>query len=221
MIGPSIPGHLSSKHSTTPDDDDEIEAGPSAPVIGPAIPQNLPPPQHQPTGGNEQEEEEEEDDYTPALPPDLVAARSSHSTVTPPTNTTKSKAVVGPTFPPRSKQNRHTREEEEDSDDDYGPQPLPAGVVLEENEGVREFLEKEERRRKQIEVGVGRYIHMRFHSPHWSQVFSAWSYSPCHWVVPLALRSSRDAFLLVIVAQRQFCYSWPLRNVTMEAAPPS
>lgn len=154
MIGPSIPAHLLAKRSTTPDDNDETEAGPSAPSIGPSIPQNLQSPQrHIPTSGNEPQEEEEEDDYTPALPPDLVAARSA-----PPSSSSnaKSKPVAGPTLSSQSKlRSTHPqlqREDEEDSDDDYGPQPLPQGVVLEQNEGVREFLEKEERRRKQIEV---------------------------------------------------------------------
>ncbi|KAJ3483558.1 hypothetical protein NLI96_g6227 [Meripilus lineatus] len=153
MIGPSIPAHLLAKRSTTPDDNDETEAGPSAPSIGPSIPQNLQSPQrHIPTSGNEPQEEEEEDDYTPALPPDLVAARSA-----PPSSSSnaKSKPVAGPTLSSQSKlRSTHPqlqREDEEDSDDDYGPQPLPQGVVLEQNEGVREFLEKEERRRKQIE----------------------------------------------------------------------
>ena len=41
----------------------------------------------------------------------------------------------------------------DDSDDeDVGPMPLPAGYAVEEKDGVTEFLEKEERRRKQIEV---------------------------------------------------------------------
>ena len=32
--------------------------------------------------------------------------------------------------------------------------PLPEGVVVEEKDGVQEFLEKEERRRKQVEVSL-------------------------------------------------------------------
>ena len=96
------------------------------------------------TYGGEIYEEGEEDDYTPALPPDLVAARSSHPTTTS-IPSTKPKSVVGPALPPSLARSREA-EDEEDSDDDYGPQPLPAGIVLEENEGVREFLEKEERK---------------------------------------------------------------------------
>ena len=40
----------------------------------------------------------------------------------------------------------------DDDDDDVGPMPLPAGVALYEKDGVEEFLEREERRRKNIEV---------------------------------------------------------------------
>ncbi|TFK47984.1 hypothetical protein OE88DRAFT_1611754, partial [Heliocybe sulcata] len=78
-----------------------------------------------------EEEEEEEDDYVPALPPDLMAARNAG----PP------KRVIGPSFPP-------PRYEDEEEDEDIGPAPLPAhaGPVVED--GVREFLEREERRRK-------------------------------------------------------------------------
>lgn len=83
----------------------------------------------------EEEEEEEEDDYAPALPPDLAASRSG-----PP------KRVLGPSMRP------DRREEEEESEDEVGPVPLPQGVVLEEEDGVREFLQKEEQRRKAIEV---------------------------------------------------------------------
>jgi hypothetical protein len=32
--------------------------------------------------------------------------------------------------------------------------PLPAGISFEEEDGVREFMEREERRRKQIEVCI-------------------------------------------------------------------
>ncbi len=135
------------KRHTTPDDEEE-DAGPYAPVIGPAIPAHVGP---RPSSGNEEDEEEDEDDYTPALPPDLVAARSSQATITTPS--TKPKSVTRPILPPSLPQSREGEDEEDDSDDDYGPQPRPAGLVLDENEGVREFLEKEERRRKQIEVG--------------------------------------------------------------------
>ena len=42
--------------------------------------------------------------------------------------------------------------EDDDDDDEVGPMPLPGGFVVEEKDGVTEFLEKEEKRRKQVEV---------------------------------------------------------------------
>jgi hypothetical protein len=40
----------------------------------------------------------------------------------------------------------------DESDDDIGPTPLPAWHVPEKRDAVREFMEKEERRRKALEV---------------------------------------------------------------------
>ncbi|KIY67104.1 hypothetical protein CYLTODRAFT_15617 [Cylindrobasidium torrendii FP15055 ss-10] len=73
-------------------------------------------------------EDEEEDDFGPALPPNITAAP---------------KRVLGPSFPAP----------EDDSDDDLGPQPLPAyaQAAYKEVDGVKQFLEQEERKRKAIE----------------------------------------------------------------------
>ncbi|GJE97999.1 DUF3752 domain-containing protein [Phanerochaete sordida] len=138
MIGPDIPAHLLQNRSTTPDDGPE-EAGPSQPppAIGPVIPPELHSRDRTPQANNE--EDEDEDDYVPELPPDLAAARAKPNA--------GAKRVQGPSFPgapPR-------RQYDDDSDDDVGPMPLPAGYVLEEKDGVTEFLEREERRRKQLE----------------------------------------------------------------------
>lgn len=150
MIGPDIPTQLLQNRSTTP----EEEAGPSEHSIGPAIPPEILARSSAPTSVHQQQEEEEEEDdyYAPALPPDLLAARSGPSNAAPAASSSKPKPVVGPTFP-SSLANRYDRyHEDEESDEDVGPMPLPEGVVLEEKDGVQEFLEKEERRRKQIEV---------------------------------------------------------------------
>ncbi|CAL1696827.1 unnamed protein product [Somion occarium] len=149
MIGPDIPTQLLQNRSTTP----EEEAGPSEHSIGPAIPPEILARSSAPTSVHQQQEEEEEEDdyYAPALPPDLLAARSGPSNAAPAASSSKPKPVVGPTFP-SSLANRYDRyHEDEESDEDVGPMPLPEGVVLEEKDGVQEFLEKEERRRKQIE----------------------------------------------------------------------
>lgn len=143
-IGPGIPPHLSQPNrSTTPDDGPSLI--PSGTSIGPAIPSEI---LAKPAPSQPEEEEEEEDDYAPALPPELLAARASASSKPSASAPSSSpRRHVGPTFP-----SQYNRYDDDDSDDDVGPMPLPEGVVLQEKDGVQEFLEKEERRRKQIEV---------------------------------------------------------------------
>ncbi|KAF7969746.1 hypothetical protein HWV62_26110 [Athelia sp. TMB] len=146
-IGPALPPHL--QPSTQADDDSDDEpgpsvAGPSAPApVGPIVPAHLlsaaGPSQPPPTQNDD--DEEDDDDYGPALPPELLAARAGPAEPA----SAPSKRVVGPSFP-----TRHDRYDD-DSDDDVGPMPLPAGISFEEADGVREFMEREERRRKQIE----------------------------------------------------------------------
>ena len=53
--------------------------------------------------------------------------------------------MIGPALPSAMGVSRY---EDDDDDDDVGPRPLPAGYVVEEKDGVQEFLEREERRRK-------------------------------------------------------------------------
>lgn len=112
----------SAKRPTTP------EAGPST---GPQNPPNrvLEVPA---------EQEEEEDDYVPELPPDLVAQRTAQKT-----------RVLGPSLPSAA-QDLY----DDSDDDDVGPMPLPAYLSPRQKEksAVEEFLEKEERRKKAMEV---------------------------------------------------------------------
>ena len=144
MIGPAIPAHLLAGTSSSPQDDEssDSESGPTP--IGPQIPPTLttapkasttPPPYPPP-----EEEEEDEDDYAPTLPPELAAARASTA-----------KRVIGPALPSAFAAGPRY-DEDDDDDDDVGPRPVPQGVVLEEKSGVEEFLEREERRRKRLEV---------------------------------------------------------------------
>lgn len=137
-IGPALPAHLLPSNDASDDD----EPGPSLPVAGPSMP--IPAPLE------EDADEESDDDYGPALPPELAAARAPAP-----------KRVVGPSLPSQAPDPRYDRgagygggDGDDDSDDDFGPQPLPPGVSFDEADGVREFMEREERRRKQIEVGV-------------------------------------------------------------------
>lgn len=145
-IGPELPPHLQS-HSKTGNSSDDDDEGPGPSIsVGPQTPAHLlagptkPPPENKDPEG----EESDDDDYGPALPPELLAARSGQP----------AKKVVGPSFPPPPSQGQgHDYGAQDDSDDDdFGPQPLPSGATVEEKDGVREFMEREERRRQQIEV---------------------------------------------------------------------
>ena len=144
-IGPELPPHLltRSKGGSPSDGDDQpATVGPQIPVAGPSLTQ----PAEDETN---QGDSDSDDDYAPALPPDLLASRSGLGLTT---------KVAFPQ--PYSKGQNHDRSkygvdpDEEDSDDDVGPMPLPDGISFEEENGVREFMEREERRRKQIEVRV-------------------------------------------------------------------
>ncbi|KIJ58787.1 hypothetical protein HYDPIDRAFT_190747, partial [Hydnomerulius pinastri MD-312] len=124
--------------------------------IGPQIPAHLLPTVS--AAPDSADAESDDDDYTPALPPDLAAARKVAGPSLPPTagpSTHRSSSppsrrvvTVGPTFPSAQP------EYDSDSDSDVGPRPLPAavaGATTQEKSGVQEFLEREERRRKNIE----------------------------------------------------------------------
>lgn len=147
-IGPELPPHLLSREKYREDGETQgsnVTVGPqfpsqlsTTPVPGPLLP---------PTQA-EAEEESEEDDYGPALPPDLLAARTGASS-----SASTLKKVVGPSFPHSYGHDWQTGfQDDDDSDEDVGPKPLPTGYSFQEEDGVREFIEKEERRRKQVEV---------------------------------------------------------------------
>jgi hypothetical protein len=113
--------------------------------------------------------ESDEDDYGPALPPELVAARKSarppsSTAPTPGSSTRRSpspppRGVIGPVLPNAHLTQRPNSgagcDSDSDSDADIGPQPLPAHILAmtgkHERSGVDEFLEREARRKKNIE----------------------------------------------------------------------
>jgi hypothetical protein len=152
-IGPEIPPHFlnRSEESTQSSRDKPSVVGPKTPphlVAGSSKPPSQP--SQQVHDEVSKEESESDDDYGPALPPELLASRS---------RSRPSAEVVGPSLPQsyNKDQNFDQRRygddaDEEDSDDEVGPVPLPEGISFEEEDGVREFMEREERRRKQIEV---------------------------------------------------------------------
>ncbi len=58
--------------------------------------------------------------------------------------------TIGPSFPPHPS---YSRPDEYSDDDDVGPRPLPAGFQpTHEKDAVTEFIEREERRRKNEEA---------------------------------------------------------------------
>ncbi|THU88613.1 hypothetical protein K435DRAFT_729807 [Dendrothele bispora CBS 962.96] len=154
-IGPELPPHLAHLQNKGNDNEEEgknpgAESGPEPAVSEAKQSQNG-------IGADDSaEEDEDEDDYAPALPPEMLVARSSgpvssSAVAGPSTN----KRVLGPALPNSSSSSysvQYQRDDLEDSDDDIGPMPLPPGAEKpEEVDGVKQFLEKEENRRKQVE----------------------------------------------------------------------
>jgi hypothetical protein len=129
MIGPSVPAHLLKRR----DDEDEMPEPSTSKSIGPQLPPSA--------SQDDQEEEEDEDAWAPALPPDLEPAPVR---------------VIGPSMP-ASIPLSSPAQKQYDFDDDYGPMPLPVGSRASDDagSGVREFIEREERRKKEIEVWTG------------------------------------------------------------------
>jgi hypothetical protein len=125
MIGPSAPAHLLKRR----DAEGETPKPSTSKYIGPQLP---------PSASQDDDHEEDEDAWAPALPPDLEPAPVR---------------VIGPSMP-ASIPLSSPAQKKYDSDDDYGPMPLPVGSRASDDagSGVREFIEREERRKKEIEV---------------------------------------------------------------------
>ena len=72
-------------------------------------------------------------------------------------------SFIGPEVPSHLKAsdpttNYHSADEDDDdSDDDFGPKPLPAGMQHQQTDAVKEFIEREEKRRKLAEVCTTRH----------------------------------------------------------------
>lgn len=140
---------------------------PAMSSIGPQIPTHL-------LTASANDNSDDDDDYTPALPPDLAAARakagpslpqSKDTSGSPPhvltaSNTNKQRIHgpslrgVGQSVTPRRLPSLSRPDSDSDSSDDseVGPQPLPSSTRPQpEKTAVQEFIEREERRRKNIE----------------------------------------------------------------------
>jgi hypothetical protein len=91
-------------------------------------------------------DEDDDDDDGPKL-----AVTIGPSIPTPGPSTEKRQ--VGPTFPSYAPTyDPTTYDDGEDDDDEFGPKPLPAGMQHQQTDAVKEFIEREEKRRKLAEV---------------------------------------------------------------------
>ncbi|WVQ81589.1 hypothetical protein IAT38_003713 [Cryptococcus sp. DSM 104549] len=159
-IGPSLPPHLA--HLVARSSSPEDEPGPTPP--GPSLP--APAPAAAPV------DDDEEEDYVPALPPHLLAARQAKGAIGPsapgpvagpslpsagpvgPRPLGPSLPGAGPSRPPGPAPGPGPAYPDEDSDDEViGPMPVPSlsGEAEDGSDAVREFMEREERRRKEAE----------------------------------------------------------------------
>ncbi|EJD55130.1 hypothetical protein AURDEDRAFT_178939 [Auricularia subglabra TFB-10046 SS5] len=105
---------------------------------GPQLPPHL-----QRTGAADSDDD---DDYAPALPPDMIGPKR------PAPSPPRVVARPAPPSPPRIHAPApRPAAYDDDSDDDVGPKPLPAHLQHDEEDGVRAFIEREERKLKNIE----------------------------------------------------------------------
>ena len=154
-IGPQIPPHLLAQFQRPDNDSDndvDDDSGPQpnalAGNIGPEFPTHV------------VEDAEPRPVIGPALPTVSKGSKEDNRGIAPSTSKPPSvsgsaysatpgnaagKRLVGPPFPIRSSTY------DSDDDDDIGPKPLAAGHY-EKPDPVKEFMEKEERRRKAAEV---------------------------------------------------------------------
>ncbi|KAF9527116.1 hypothetical protein CPB83DRAFT_856774 [Crepidotus variabilis] len=171
-IGPQIPAHLRQQLQRPQDNEDDEDEGPQplGPRIGPTIPgpskvavfdeddeDGSPQPKIKPNIGplippetskssKKKGHANEVGPVGPSLPPQI---RPSKKESPPPGN----KRILGPSFPsyaPTYNPDAYL-EDDDDDDDDVGPQPLPAGMQHEQKDAVKEFMEREEKRKKAAE----------------------------------------------------------------------
>ena len=147
--GPQIPAHLVQQSTLNIyDEDDDDNDGPKPAVtIGPSIPAELLKAPESPI--------DDGDDDGPDLPPHLRKGSREEADPTPGPST--GKRQVGPTFPSYAPTYdpttyHHDDGVDDDDDDDFGPKPLPAGMQHQQTDAVKEFIEREEKRRKLAEV---------------------------------------------------------------------
>jgi len=155
-IGPQIPPHLLGQFQRTDNDSDDSGPQINTVSIGPEIPSHSQP-------------ELDVDDsgprpvIGPAFPKASKGSKENRKSAEPSTSrlssasgpslpSTSGHTVVKPQIgPPFSIHPSSYDLDEDDDDEDFGPKPLAAGHY-ERPDPVKEFMEKEEKRRKAVEV---------------------------------------------------------------------
>ncbi|KAF8816919.1 hypothetical protein BYT27DRAFT_7247809 [Phlegmacium glaucopus] len=145
--GPQIPAQQQSTFNIYDDDDDGPK--PATVTIGPSIPPEFS------KAPQSRIDDDDDDDDGPDLPPHL---RKGHQEEAGPSipipGPSTGKRQVGPTFPsyaPTYDPTTYHDDEDDEDDDDFGPKPLPAGMQHQQTDAVKEFIEREEKRRKLAE----------------------------------------------------------------------
>jgi hypothetical protein len=127
FIGPDLPSHLTNPKDSENDDEPSEK--------GPQIPAHLV--QQSTLNIYDEDDDDDDDDEGPK----------------PASGPSTGKRQLGPTLPSYAPTyDPSTYHNSEDDDDDFGPKPLPAGMQHEQADAVKEFIEREEKRRKLAEV---------------------------------------------------------------------
>ena len=141
--GPQVPLHLVQQSTVNIYDEDDDDGPKPAVTIGPSIPVEF-----------SKVPESYGDEDGPELLQNLRKGRLEGPCMSTPGPST-GKRQVGPTFPsyaPTYDPTTYHSDEDDDDDDDFGPKPLPAGMQHQQTDAVKEFIEREEKRRKSAEV---------------------------------------------------------------------
>jgi hypothetical protein len=135
-IGPQIPAHLLTQYRKQDDDNDNNDEGPRPP--SPELPSYG-------VSSSTTESQfwvyDEDDGGSRELFKGEDRPSESHST----SGDSLGKRVLGPSIP-------LVYDSDGSDEDDIGPQPLQPGTQHKQPDAVKEFMEKEEKRRKAIEV---------------------------------------------------------------------
>lgn len=161
-IGPQIPAHIlqSIRNDASSDEDDGPQPAPTPSAsasIGPQMPPSV-------SSGSKLQVIDDDDDENPGPSPAPGPSRATAQK--PPSSARPQRPAAGPSMPPGHRAIGPTlpnyaptydpsfdgNDSDDDSDDDFGPKPLPAGMQHEQTDAVKEFIEREEKRRKAAEV---------------------------------------------------------------------